>query len=382
MSMFKVTIDEPALWMTIYCLLFYIYINFSNRKKALSFEHIDSKKIKYKGMYRFMLFCSFILLMTNIYESDYFSYARMIQEYKFSPFSHNHGEPIYGYIAWVVDRNYFLFRAIVWGGALYLLLKVFDVFRLNRYLGFYLMFSMYFTTHFISRAAFAYALYFIGFGFLFRNGRGLTLPQRFFAIGLILLSVVFHKSSFFLVLITPLVFLPINKRTIIAILLIFPLLLPMLKQIFDLFAVGLVDDIALQKALITYSKRETAVANWKGLIRSVILIGTYYFPVIYATKQLYFSKTSISIKSIDRNVIYLYKLVVIILLSATAFLFMGFKGDDFYNRTMWMTAIPNTVLMCYLYKEEILLKKQFYRLMNIGIIYQLYVYAYSVYVHL
>ena len=74
---------------------------------------------------------AFVLVVYVCVDNDWYHYQQIISDYDFSSRARNHGEKVYGVIARLVDRNYLLFRIIVWGGALLITTLTFKRFKIN-----------------------------------------------------------------------------------------------------------------------------------------------------------------------------------------------------------------------------------------------------------
>lgn len=380
--MFDLTLKSITVGTALFSLLFYLLVSVWNRSLALCAHNLEEESIKHKLAYRGLVLGMFVLLMTNVYETDYFSYAEIVHEFNFRTGAENHIEEIYTPVVALVSRHYLMFRAIVWGASLYAAMWVLRLYKVNKYSGLYVLLSMSFVMHFISRASLAVGLYFIGFALFTKALERKKWRKLLLGVVVMLLSVLFHKSAIFLVAMTVSIVVPFNKKTIVLVLLAFPGLVYVAREFFMEFmflaqaSSGGMSEIG--SSMEGYAGRATMELNGLGMVREVYMSLCFYAPLVCMMKRLYFDKR-VRREEVSKMVIHLFKISVGIGVVSLIFLFMGFEGLDFYRRTLWMVAISVPVLMCLCYREGVLSKKVLMRLVNFGWMYQVFVYAYSFY---
>lgn len=107
-----------------------------------------------------------IVIVSASSGSDWFSYQQMVWNYDFSNGATNYGEPVYGYIARFTERNYLLFRLIVWGGAFLCALQAFKRMRINVNMAAFMLIAAFLLRFNYARASLGMAIYFLGLSFL------------------------------------------------------------------------------------------------------------------------------------------------------------------------------------------------------------------------
>lgn len=139
-----------------------------------------------------------------------------------------HLEQVYWYIAYFVNYNYLLFRFFVFGGALLLLFysvnKIGTV-RLSVFFAFFVSGTILsFTT---SRVCLAQSIALLGTIIIYRAQikNRINILKYIIGVSLIFVSFFFHKSALFFIFIIVLTQLPFGFKTLLAVLIVFPVLL-------------------------------------------------------------------------------------------------------------------------------------------------------------
>ena len=124
---------------------------------------------KNRGDFLMILFAVvLIIIVAASDQSDWFAYQRIVKDYDFTPGAYHHMEPIYGFIIRIVNRNYLLFRIIVWGGAFLLVGLTFKRFEINQNVSIFLLVTAFLLTFNYARATLAMACYYYGLSFLIK----------------------------------------------------------------------------------------------------------------------------------------------------------------------------------------------------------------------
>lgn len=166
-----------------------------------------------------MAFCLF-----SFWGTDWFHYAEMYLNLVYMDGFNTSLEDVYYYIANYLAPNYLVFRAVIWGAALYLmclLMKHASV-RADLILCFFC--SVWLIYFGYGRISLAYALMYLGGAVICKPVRGKVLLSLMLGSVLLISSLFFHKSSIYGVALILLAFLPrmLNKRTFLLLLMIYP----------------------------------------------------------------------------------------------------------------------------------------------------------------
>lgn len=314
-----------------------------------------------------------IIIVAASSQSDWFNYQRSVKNYDFTPGTYHHTEPIYGFIIRIVNRNYLLFRIIVWGGAFLLVGLTFKRFEINQNVSIFLLITAYLLTFNYARATLAMACYFYGLSFLIKPTKGLGVWNLFLMAVFFFGAYSFHHSLLALVLLTVLVYLPLNKPYMIVIMLIgLPIIAMIMKDSFAL--VDVFEEEAMSDKLEMYSNIQKGRMSLFGLFRYTIQYGSFYVPIVL--------DTIIIIKhyrQLDWPIIRLHRVMIATTVFSLAFLFMGFENQIMYYRFLYMTFIPITIISVYLLEHSLLKKRQYTAIVLFGMLNQLYTLLYAIY---
>ena len=121
-----------------------------------------------KANITFSKVCIFLFCIFAFYDTDYFHY-REIMDLSFDDYAHL--EDVYKYIIDFVDRNYTLFRTIVWGGALCIFIQTIKRLKIEQASALALF-------SFIIITKFAYARVSLGFAVLMFGIAYLTFNEK------------------------------------------------------------------------------------------------------------------------------------------------------------------------------------------------------------
>lgn len=321
------------------------------------------------------VFFVFLFVITCSLDGDFYHYQQMVKNYNFLPGASNHGEPIYKYIIGLIDRNYLLFRIIVWGGALMLYKKTLKNLGLNVNHTLFVMFALYILVFSYARASLAMAVYFWGLSICITSK-----TNSYIGIAIICCSYCFHHSIIIAIAITPVIFIKINKKILILSLIVIPLLFLLLKGTIQqiMFDGTILNNEEVQGKLELYSNREISAVNWKGMIYEFSGYLTFFLPFLLCINTLYLKKNNY----IPIYIQILLKITFALILISVMFLFLDIQGKVFFYRILYMTFIPLSIITYYIYSSGYIKKKTFCRIINIGIIAQLYRLFYSIYLYM
>lgn len=142
-----------------------------------------------------------------------------------------HFEKVYFIIVNFVHNDYFLFRLVVWGSSLFLFCMTVLRLQINfsTFIFFLSIYIMSGTS--TSRVCLACAIAYYGFSFLIKPvfRKGSTLMSFTIGLFIIYLSLQFHRSALIFIALLPLSLIPLDKKKLLLVFFLFPLLVIVLR---------------------------------------------------------------------------------------------------------------------------------------------------------
>jgi hypothetical protein len=368
--MIDLTWTKTTVGLVLFFTILYLLFVFLYYKKYAYKPQFQHKKLDIVlAFYAFIL----ILIVAPNEGSDWFSYQEHVWQYDFKSL-YQHYEPIYGVIIGLVNKNYLLFRIIVWGGAFLLTCYAFKRFKVNRNLGIFFIITVFLLTFNYARSTLGMSCYCVGLSLLLKPTKGYTLINYLFALFFFFCAYSFHHSLLILVGMTFAIFLPLDRPVIIiAALLLVPTAAAIMYGYFEL-AENLGDEDVSEK-LRLYEEVEKASWNLNGTIRYAIQYGAFYFPIIVNTIAVIKNKNQLEAVYIRIN-----NVILATVLASTAFLFMGFDNLIFVYRILFMTMIPSSILTVFLYQNKFLKRRMYTAVLLWGVAGTLFPLLYGIYI--
>lgn len=277
-------------------------------------------------------------------------------------------------------HDYILFRAIVWG--ISLLIVFYTIKRLKVPFDYSLLiFSSFFLPAYsYARVSCAMSLMFLGVTYLVKPILGKKYLSFFLAIGLLYISTLFHKSSYFAIVAIILGIIFINKdrkQTIVILLASLPFLVLIVQYWLGQFMnlnsgdVGLVDVGRGQQ----YLDREEKVRGIGELIGRYLHMSIFYYTVF-----LYYRIINNKNYSLSKSYCMTFgRIAFLIVFGASIFAFdLKYYTAFFHYRLLNFAMIPIVLFLGFLRKEKILMN-HVNNICIIGIISGLYTVIYALY---
>lgn len=319
----------------------------------------------------FFSLCLIICLSANG-GSDWYHYQNMVWNYDFTIGAHNHGEPVYGYIIKFVNKNYFLFRIIVWGGGLLFCLLSFKRLTININVALFFLVTVFLFKFNYARVSLAMSSYFFGLSYLLNPTRKRLL--NILMIGLFFGGAYeFHHSMLPVILFTIAAYFPVDRPVVAAMALI---AMPVIAS-FVFANLGVLEQIGeedLYGKASRYMMRESEGSNFFGKIQNVIQYGTFVLPLVIDSIIIRKNLSTVSLQ-MKR----LLRITLAITFFAVMFLFMDLSNVVFTYRYLYMILIPLTILSVYLYQNGFLRRKTFSLIVLWGIGANMYNLLYGLY---
>ena len=355
---------QASLLTTFLCLLLYSFF-IIHYYKTCTIDLFNSSIPKNNS---WLFIWSAILVIYLCIDNDWYHYQQMVWNYDFSVGAINYGEKIYGLIARIVNKNYILFRIIVWGGALLLSKQTFERYEVNVNAAIYFLISVFVLKFGYARSTLGMACYFYGLSFWTSPLKGKKLLSITIGCLFFWLSTLFHSSCSVLVALTISIFLPINKFTVVGSFILLPILGIYLKSFFDLISLsGSLSDEYLINRMNSYSDRIDNQANLFGIISNIIMYGTFFIPLIGIVVIVLKDTMRLTCSQLK-----LFKVTFSLTILSITFLFTGLSTNVYFYRLLFMTFIPISIFVVALYKKGYLTKKYFKLILYWGIVSNLY----------
>lgn len=362
---------EANIWTALYCFVFYLFLFVTNYNKGV-IKYADNRLTSsYKV---FMLLCIGFFIVTHCMKGDFFHLMEKVKEYDFIYGTYNYGEAVYPIIAEFVNKNYFSFRIIVWGASLVLYLLTSKRMGLHPYNAAAILIITHAITFSYARATASMALYFFGASFLCKPCKRRLLGYLFGG-AMICLSYFFHRSALVMILMTTMLLIPMNKWTILFMSAALFLFTAVFKDYFELLAYSSEIDDIMSRKLVNYSDR-TLNTGIAAKLLSLFDYLSFLIPFFYCVKKIYFDRKTTAISS---NIYRLCNITIGIVFVSFSFFLQGASFVTFYYRILYMSMIPLTIIVAYLWNNRVLSKKQFLFCLLPGIIYHFSQYMYSIY---
>lgn len=365
---FSVAKEGLSFWYPFFSLFLYLII-YLYYKKGIAISKICYNKPKVGTL----CFLIFIFSVAAFYDGDFYHYKEIVQN--FNIIYQSHLEDIYTPIILFVKRNYLLFRIIVWGGAFLITISIFKRLKIeNLYLYIFVFVVLYIIRFAYVRAALAYAFYFLGFSFLVRRYSNKYI-SCLLGLTLIYISSLFHSSAILLVAMTFLLIVPLNKRILVFIVLLLPLIYMLFGDFFNYLLIqdDLGTDGVVSRKINSYtegSEIERSISQFLMLLGEVI---TFYGFFIYILIKYYKNSHK------DLMLVSCFKIVIGILFVAFFLFMLGTGSQYLFPRIMEMTYIPMVVIICRSYELGHLKQTTLRNILYVGFIVSTIRLSYSLY---
>lgn len=301
-----------------------------------------------------VMFTWFMILIFCLYafwDTDYFSFR-----YIFHTELKGFRDPLYYYLGEVSFGSYTIFRLLIWGTALYLFKKTIDRFKISSNIAAYIFAVFFLLTFSYARVSLGMAMYFYGLSYLIK------LPQkdRFWSIvwGLLFIGCSYygHRSLVALILLTPLAFIKLNKKSFFAITIVGILASSLAATLLsDLITGSLIlgnDFGGAGEAAEQYANIEMEMEyNWKFTLMRYLRFSSFYIAIAYFIWKIAFSDDS---KHIPNSIKRLTTISLGILIFAVSFMVLPSWGAEIIGyRYLYMLGIPVCIIMSYIASNKL-----------------------------
>lgn len=374
--MFDFPMTQQNVATALFCLFVYVLVVYPNYKRGIADPYAFNISKSTKQYYIVLAGLVMVIFCQN---GDFFHLMETVHDYNFIPGAYNYGEEIYLKIGKLINKNYFLFRTIVWGGAFTIYCWTAKRLQIPIYYAVILLCCSYIMLFTYARATLAMAVYFFGVSFLCKPIKNRKLISYIIGAIIIYTSWTFHNSAIVMIVITIILLIPLRKWSIALILIGIPFIATIAKEYFyEIMIIAEDSESAVGERMAQYSQSERGSAISQTILRT-FKYSSFYIPIIIFTITIF---TKNNIKKIPVHIIRLYKVAFgIIFMASIIYLF----GESFYvmfYRVLYMAMIPVCLITTALYKERYISKKQFKWCYMPGMIFCILNILYNIYCNL
>ena len=363
--MFDFDRESPSFIQAAYCLVYYVIFFVLCYKDYYTCIWVRTNHIPKLSTPIIILF--FIFTLTYFIDTDYFHYYSYIKKIS-QGYNILTIEPIYKTIASIVQYQYLLFRAVVWGSAMTILYFTSRKAHIKPDYVLYFLFVMYFGLFAYARASLAMAI--VYFGFYYWDNSRQRLSLKLMGLFIMCISVAFH-SSMVLALICCLTapLLKWTKSRILIYILAIPVISLMIKFLLNWFInSGSTESMVINK-LIFYSETSGPVERTLlGELRNNLQILAFVCPLFFIGYRVYFRNIVKNIKALGFE-LDLFKISFLLLAISFAFLKIGLDTEVFSYRIRFMAMIPIVYSFIGLLQKKVIKIRDAQICLIIGFIY-------------
>lgn len=324
-----------------------------------------------KNVNLFVIIGIVVFCLFAFWGSDYYRYKELFTNY-YNTQSLVHIEKAYEPI-FRIATNYIVFRLIIWGGALLILLWAFHRLNLQMDIVLFVFLVLYLLRFSYARVSLGVAIMFLGYSFLinpFKPGKLVS-----FVIGLLLLffSLSFHKTMLLAIIAIPLAFLKWNRSTLLFAMAFFPLLVFFVNTslVEYILANNLIEDEQQLYAINSYMSNYGKESGWGIKLANLLQALPFYLCILVYFRDKKYYHLNTSEKTVQRT----FSLLIAMVFIASAFVF---RQALVYRRLLYMTYPAFVAAIAEIWKIEGK-TKWINTVLTISIVYQAYELLYAIY---
>ena len=301
----------------------------------------------------------FLFFLFSFWGADWFHYAIEYQIAKDGIYISNL-ETVYQFFA-SVSSNYLIFRLLIWGPALILILRLFSKVSVSTDLALFFFGSIWIIWFGYARVSLALAMMFYGVVCLRKPDGRFSLFSFVIGLAFIFSSFYFHKTAFFgiVVILLALCLDLLNKKILKALIFISPLFLFVFSYYISMFMEADIDvedagELAMYAAKgQDYMSRDSGQGGVGGLIMRILEKIPYYILAILSYKFY----NSDLYEEAPREIKMFAKILFLLVLISSAFAFnIGANTSLLYVRFIRFCFIPATIMISYFHQNNYYVK--------------------------
>lgn len=294
---------------------------------------------------RFTWFLILLFCLYAFWDTDYFSFR-----YMFYSSLEDFRDPLYYYLSKISFGSYTIFRFLIWGAGLLLVIKTVKRFGISPNIAAYVFTIFFMLTFSYARVSLGMAMFFYGLSYI-------IIPNKCFRVrgyiwGLIFIGCSFfgHRSLAALIALTPLAFIKLEKKIFILLtiggIMASSLVAALLSSLMS-GTISLGDSLgAVGEAAEQYAAKDTIMEyNWKFTLmrnlRNISIILAYAYIV---WKVLYSKQSSVVSCPIKKLTTLCYGILIF---SVSFLIIPGMGADIIGYRYLYMLGIPLCIIISY-----------------------------------
>ena len=326
-----------------------------------------------------MILTALVFCLFSFWGTDWFHYAEMYFNILYVSGFNTSLESVYTFIA-AISPNYLVFRAIIWGSALYLLCLLFRHVSIRGDLLLTIFCALWLIDFGYGRIGLAYAMMYLGGSILMKPVKNKILLSLMLGGALLILSLFFHKTAFFGVALVVLALSPrlLNKRTFALILIMYPFVLLLVQLLLMQFmdtAVDASEHSSSSTAGQTYLNEDSREIGPAYLLYLILRYLPYYMVAwiaykvnlyqpeepeeqeeaeIHETTEISETDPKPSVpENVPAEIRFFSRFTVFCVLVSTIFLFdLGASTFMLYMRFMMYSFIPACVVLAWAWQYK------------------------------
>lgn len=372
-------------YMNLYCFLLYCVLLLTSLRGNVLWLNVQES---YRGRTWILAVGLLLFALTCFMNEDFFHYQEVMSLYKDRVFGDQEAavEEFYQYLIYYINGDYFLFRLVVWGSSLALIILAARKFGANVYHTLFIVLAGFIVTYSYARATLAMATFSLGAVMIC-----MAVDKRWKVIPLIIgmcivaSSIYFHRSMLPMIALAMLwLFIPWKKTVAKYSMWLFPLFVALFYVVIkiafeELFTIAeMVDDESgTMNKFEIYAEKEAVKSNVKGYIHLALQYSTFYLPMFILSTVFRSDKV---LQIVDKRVIWLYSLACLMVAFATSLLFLDMDNSILFYRYLFMTFIPLSILIAYTKDTRVLQVKLYRWIIYFSAIYnflQLFAFVYN-----
>lgn len=324
-----------------------------------------------------ILFCVFAF-----WDTDYYGYIESLEliDFRFpNAEQQSHLEPLYIWLGNLVNGNYSLFRLCIWLVAYVLFLKTLQNLNISNRQAIALFVVYFLLTFSYARVSLGITSLFYGVSVILKSDKR-RLISICLGLALFILAYNAHKSMFIALILFPFVFIPLNKYSLIFFIISFIAVAVVAGEaiISELLLTNAVDDEYgefIQESATRYITSDAKATGIAAQLLYIIQIITLILPIVY-----YYTKTNVS-KYISSNFTlrcFTNYATLLVLIGIAFGIVLSFNSPISY-RLMFMAYVPNIIIICTLYKNQVIPHKHYNRFFLLFALYSVLRLLYTLY---
>lgn len=302
--------------------------------KRGNFKFVDKK---YKRLWLLFFYLLIFYCVFDKTGGDYFHYFDIVEGIYKSQRNESHLEYPYLVLSKIIGNCYSLWRLIIWGCSLLLLVNLLKKLNIDYLYGIWIFSLVALMTFSTGRVSLAIVLCLQGLWICLRSN---NITTKIFGIIIIIASIFFHKSIFILLIVLLLSLFPISLTSLIASIICIPIIIWLIRN--NLYSLVLI--ISNDSSSLEYFSKER-IGMGLGELINVILI---WIPLIFyvVSKFKYYNNCN------DRFIKCLYKVVLFLLYISIIFYLLNFGSSAIPTRIRNMTLIPLSLIILYKIRDK------------------------------